>query len=349
MNGHVFEGRRWPRAIALLLALGGACTGPASPARTPAPPAPLAAPPVESFTGRAPITPILPPSEADRPRIALGRRLFFERQLSHDNSLSCAGCHPLDGGGMDSLGKACGIGGRVGDRNTPTVFNAALNFRQFWDGRADSLESQIDGPIANPNELGSTWSEVIGKLRGDREYVDAFCALYPAGITPESVRDAIATFERTLIRSGSRFDLFLTGHADALTAEERHGYELFQELGCVSCHQGANVGGNMFERLGIVRDYFWTEARVPKSDVGRMAVTGRPVDRFVFRVPSLRLAASTAPYLHDGSIATLRETVMIMARYQVGRELSDADAHAIELFLGTLAGSAGEAARAPLL
>ena len=247
---------------------------------------------------------------------------------------------------MDGLPTARGIGGRTGPRNTPTVFNAALNFRQFWDGRADSLDSQIDGPLTNPNELASTWPEVIGKLQGDPGYVDAFRASYPEGITAASVRDAIATFERTLISLGSPFDRFLRGDDGALTTEARRGYALFQDLGCVSCHQGANVGGNMFERLGIVRDYFGTPKHPLTADLGRFAVTRRPQDRFVFRVPSLRLAARTGPYLHDGSISTLLETVMTMATYQLGRDLGEVDAHAIELFLESLAGTPAETSRA---
>jgi cytochrome c peroxidase len=278
-----------------------------------------------------PITPV-PPSGVPAPaRAELGRRLFHEVRLSHDDSLSCAGCHPLDRAGVDHKARAIGIAGARGERNTPTVFNAALNFRQFWDGRAASLEAQIDGPVANPSELGSSWPEVIAKLSKDPSYVRAFEAAYSGPITADAVRDALATFERTLVYRGSRFDLFLQGDAAALTREE--------QLGCASCHQGANVGGNMFERLGVIRDFFGARGAPSESDLGRYNVTGRDDDRFVFRVPSLRLVSRTAPYFHDGSVPTLAEAIVTMASYQLGRHLPAADVHSIELFLESLAGS----------
>jgi len=327
--------RTWAAASVVLL-LAGAC-GPGRPA-------PLAALPREAPEASAPdaygpIAPIPAPGPLAPARAELGRRLFHDVRLSHDDSLSCAGCHPLDRAGVDHQVRAIGIAGARGERNTPTVFNAALNFRQFWDGRAASLESQIDGPIANPSELGSSWDEVTAKLRQDPTYVRAFAAVYASPITPAAVRDAIATFERTLVYRGSRFDRFLEGDATALSSEERAGYQLFQRLGCASCHQGANVGGNMFERLGAIRDFFAERGAPSESDLGRFNVTGRDDDRFVFRVPSLRLVSRTAPYLHDGSVPTLAETIVVMASYQLGRHLPAADVHSIELFLDSLAGT----------
>jgi cytochrome c peroxidase len=285
-----------------------------------------------------PIAPIPPPPALSHARVELGRRLFHEVRLSHDGSLSCAGCHAVERAGMDGRTRAVGIHGAQGQRNTPTVFNAALNFRQFWDGRSASLEAQVDGPINATAEMGSSWDEVIGKLARDPSYVGAFAAAYGKPISPETVRDAIATFERTLVYGGSRFDHFLAGDMAALSTEELNGYRLFQQSGCASCHQGANVGGNMFERLGIVRDFFAERPEPTESDLGRFNVTGRPEDRFVFRVPSLRLASLTAPYLHDGSIATLADTIRTMATYQLGQRLDPSEVDAIEAFLKALAG-----------
>ena len=323
-------------ALALTLLLAIAC----SPGSPPAP-APSRRPVAEAMSrdSSGPISAVPARGPLDPARVELGRRLFHEVRLSHDDSLSCAGCHPLDRAGVDHKVRAIGIAGARGERNTPTVFNAALNFRQFWDGRAASLEAQIDGPIANPSELGSSWPEVVGKLSRDPSYRHAFSTAYAGPVTAEAVRDAIATFERTLVYRGSRFDRFLDGDAAALSSEERAGYRLFQQLGCVSCHQGVNVGGNMFERLGGIRDFFGQRGVPSESDLGRYNVTGRDDDRFVFRVPSLRLASQTAPYLHDGSVPTLAEAIVTMASYQLGRHLPAADVHAIELFLETLAGA----------
>jgi cytochrome c peroxidase len=239
---------------------------------------------------------------------------------------------------MDGLARSKGINGQVEARNTPTVLNAAINFRQFWDGRADSLESQADSPLTSPSEMASTWPELIRKLGADKAYRQAFDDGYADGLTARNVRDAIATFERTLIITGSPFDRFLMGDASSLSPAEGRGYDLFRSVGCVSCHQGANVGGNMYERLGVIRPYFDSQPAAAKADLGRFAVTRREEDRYVFRVPSLRFVASTAPYLHDGSLATLDETIRVMATHQLGRRLSQRDVDDIARFLHSLAG-----------
>ena len=340
----VFPAGRAGFALALLLAVACSPGSPPSPALSR-----RRAPEAVSQDGAGPISAVPARGPLDPVRAELGRRLFHEVRLSHDDSLSCAGCHPLDRAGVDHEVRAVGIAGARGARNTPTVFNAALNFRQFWDGRAASLEAQIDGPIANPNELGSSWPEVVGKLSRDPSYQRAFATAYAGPVTAEAVRDAIATFERTLVYRGSRFDRFLDGDAAALSSEERAGYHLFQQLGCASCHQGANVGGNMFERLGVIRDFFGQRGAPSESDLGRYNVTGRDEDRFVFRVPSLRLVSQTAPYLHDGSVPTLADAIVTMASYQLGRHLPAADVHALELFLGSLAGAPEGGVGAPPL
>lgn len=268
----------------------------------------------------------------------LGESLFFDKRLSHDDSISCATCHDLARGGVDRRPVSVGFAGRLGNINAPTVFNAAYNFVQFWDGRAATLEEQAAGPVHNPLEMASNWDEVIAKLKADSDYPGRFQRLYPGrGIAPETITDAIAAFERTLITPNSRFDRYLRGDGTALDAREQYGYRLFIDYGCASCHQGINLGGNMFQRFGVMEDYF--AQRAPRAaDLGRFNVTGRAEDRHVFKVPSLRNIAVTPPYFHDASAQTLEQAVSIMARYQLGRELPEPEVAAIAAFLRTLTG-----------
>lgn len=280
--------------------------------------------------------PAMPPLSAQK--VALGERLFSEKRLSADNSLACASCHDLARGGVDRLPVSVGVGGKTGPINAPTVFNAALNFAQFWDGRAATLEEQAAGPIHNPLEMASSWAEVIPKLQQDAAYREAFARLYPGrGIGAETIVDAIAAFERTLFTE-SRFDRFLRGDASALDALERAGYRQFLDYGCASCHQGALVGGNMYQRFGVINDYF-AGRTASKADLGRYNVTGREEDRHVFKVPSLRNVAVTPPYFHDASVASLDEAVVVMAKYQLGRSLPADDVKAISAFLRALTGT----------
>ena len=251
-------------------------------------------------------------------------------------------CHDLGNGGDDGLRVSIGVEGKAGTINAPTVFNAGLNFKQFWDGRAGTLEQQIDDPVQSPLEMGSLWPDVVAKLYQDREYPGRFKALYPDGITRHSIRNALAEFMRSLTTPNSRFDRWLKGDASALSALERHGYALFKHYGCVSCHQGANVGGNMFQVFGVINDYFRKRGDINEADLGRFNVTGNPADRHAFKVPSLRMAVHTAPYLHDGSAQTLRDAVDAMFEFQLGREAPDADKEAIVAFIGTLAGESKE-------
>lgn len=285
-----------------------------------------------------PIAPIPLTIALDARKVALGRKLFHEPMLSHDRSISCASCHPLAQGGMDGLPRSLGIGHQVGAINAPTVFNSGLNFRQFWDGRADTLENQIDGPMQAPTEMGSTWDEILLRLRRDPAYTAAFAAIYPAGVQREHVKETIAEFERSLLTPNSRFDRYLRGEPDALTGEELAGYAKFKNYGCISCHQGVNVGANMFQRMGVIRDYFADRGNITKADYGRFNVTGNEADRFVFKVPGLRNVALTAPYFHDGSAATLTDAVGVMAKYQLGRPLPAEDIAEIVKFLHTLTG-----------
>jgi cytochrome c peroxidase len=285
-----------------------------------------------------PISPIPESVPLDPRKVSLGNRLFDDRRLSGDDSVACATCHILIRGGTDGLKRSIGIRAQPGEINAPTVFNSGFNFRQFWDGRASSLEDQIDGPVQHDKEMGSEWPATIAKLNLDAYYKSEFEKLYRDGIQPASVKDAIATFERSLITPNSRFDRYLRGDRDALTREEIDGYRRFKSYGCIACHQGVNVGGNMFERLGIMRDYFKDRGNITPADLGRFSVTGIEGDTYVFKVPSLRNVALTAPYFHDGSAATLEQAVVIMGTYQLGVAIPVDDVALIVKFLRTLTG-----------
>jgi len=287
---------------------------------------------------REPLAPLPPVGSVDPKRVALGRRLFHEPALSSDGKVACASCHDLATGGDDGRPLPIGSGGKVGTVNALTVYNAALNLAQFWDGRATSLEAQAGAPLTNPNEMATTWPRILAVLNADPGYVAAFTGAFTDGISEKNVRAAIADFERTLITTGSPFDRFLGGDQQALGPEQKKGYETFKSVGCVACHQGANVGGNMYQRFGVLGDYFKDRGNVTEADYGRYNVTKNESDRFVFRVPSLRNVEHTAPYFHDGSAPTLTRAVEVMARYQLGRKLATEQISSIVAFLTSLSG-----------
>jgi cytochrome c peroxidase len=287
---------------------------------------------------REPLEALPEPAKVDPNVAALGRRLFHEPRLSSDGKIACSSCHDLAKGGVDGRALSVGEDGKFGVVNAPTVYNAALNFVQFWDGRAATLEEQIGFPVTNPAEMGATWSRVLDVLRADPGYAAAFTASFPDGVSEPNVRRAIADFERTLLTRGSPFDRYLLGDEHALSPEARAGYETFKSVGCIACHQGRNVGGNMFQRFGVLGDYFKDRGHVTLADYGRYNVTHVEADRFVFRVPSLRNVERTAPYFHDGSAATLNQAVQVMARYQLGRKLADNQVSSIIAFLKSLSG-----------
>ena len=290
----------------------------------------------------------LPDPKADVTKIALGRRLFFDTRLSRDGTLSCASCHSFDHGGAEPRTTSRGIGGAVGPINAPTVLNASLNFAQFWDGRAVDLREQARGPITNPIEMGSSFDRVVAALTADTTYVADFRALYTEGITEANIVDAIAEYEAALI-TPAPFDDFLRGDETALSADERAGYQIFTAVGCTSCHRGAGLGGTMYQRLGLVREYFGHDLGRPltEADNGRFNVTQREGDRHRFKVPTLRNVALTAPYLHDGSRATLDEAVLVMGRHQLGRDLDGEQVRLLVAFLGSLSGRLPEFAVPP--
>ena len=284
----------------------------------------------------------LPAAPAQNPlRVELGRQLFNETRLSVNNTLSCASCHRLENGGADTQAFSIGFAGQPVTINTPSVFNATLNFRQFWNGRADTLETQVHEVVKSPSEMGSNWEHVVEVLSADTGYRSAFTNAYPDGVTMNNVQNALATYERTLLSSNSRFDQYLLGNTDILTTEEKYGYQRFKDYGCIACHQGVNIGGNMFQKFGVMGDYFKVRGNPTDSDLGRYLVTKDEEDRNVFKVPSLRNVAVTAPYFHDGSANTLEEAVDVMFKFQLGRIPSAEDKTLIIKFLKTLTGEWG--------
>jgi cytochrome c peroxidase len=287
------------------------------------------------------IKPVPPTVTADPRRAELGQRLFRDVRLSGNGTVSCATCHDLSRGGADGRSHSVGLHGEQTSVNTPTVLNAALNFAQFWDGRANTLEAQIDAVVQNPVEMGSGWPAVTNMVARDASYSEAFRRAYPDGVTRLNIEDAIASFERTLVTPNSRFDRYLRGQTDAISDVEKAGYAKFKQYGCVACHQGVNIGGNMFQRFGVMGDYFARRGNPTRADLGRFLVTGDADDRNVFKVPGLRNVELTAPYFHDGSTPTLAGAVDVMFQYQLGRVASADDKAAIVAFLKTLTSMPG--------
>jgi len=266
--------------------------------------------------------------------IALGRALFYDPRLFVNQVHICNTCHPLNQYGMDNLSVSRGHDGIPVKRNSPTVYNAALHIAQFWDGRSPTVEEQAKAPILTGGEMGMLDPDAVeSTLRSIPGYAPLFAAAFPGDqdpITFDHVAQAIGAFERRLM-TPSRFDRFLAGDYAQLNEQEQRGFATFIEIGCVNCHVGVTVGGLQFKKLGEKEPY-------PTEDVGRFAVTGLEIDRQVFKVPSLRNVAKTAPYLHDGSIQTLEEMVPLMARYQLGKQVTPEQVVDIIAFLHTLTG-----------
>ena len=297
--------------------------------------APVADPAQLAAFGRLPALMAAPDEPTTVAQIALGRMLYYDARLSIDRTVSCNTCHLLDRYGVDSRATSLGVRGQTGNRNAPTVYNAAGHLSQFWDGRASTVEEQAKGPILNPVEMAMPSSEaVIERLRSIPEYHDAFVAAFPGELDPltyDNIGRAIGAFERRLV-TPSRWDAYLAGEVAALNAAERKGLDVFTGAGCSACHGGTYLGGSMYQRAGLVEP--WPSA----ADSGRYGVTRRRGDLFVYKVPSLRNVAETGPYFHDGQVTTLEEAVRWMARYQLGRELSAGEATSVVNWLGSLTG-----------
>ena len=273
-----------------------------------------------SVPAREPITPVPQPPPADPLKLRLGASLFADPRLSHDGSLACSSCHDVHTNGADDGHRNVARDGSKMRLTTLSVFNATLSFRLNWEGNFRTLEAQAQSSLENPANMNTSVDEVLGKLKSDPREVKQFQDAYGHAPDRESLLDALVTYERSLVTPGSRFDEWLQGDRQALTAEELAGYKLFKSLGCVSCHQGVNVGGNLYERHGIFHPL-----GSPKPEI--------------LRVPSLRNVATMAPYFHDGSATTLDDAVHKMALAQLDRKLSDQQVQLIVAFLKTLTGT----------
>lgn len=290
-----------------------------------------------------PILPLPLTVNLDADKIQLGETLFNDTRLSLNNKIACATCHQLASGGDDN--RAIGIAhSKTGQKsnnhviNTPTIFNVRYNFRQNWDGSAKTLRDSIDKVVNNHLEANTNWIELLTELRQDDNLSRQFSDIYHDGLNQTSYINALSEYIKSLVTPNSRFDQYLSGNDSAISSNEKKGYQLFKDLGCTSCHQGINIGGNLFQKLGIFYDYFGARGNITNADYGRMNVTGRQTDKYVFKVPSLRNIEVTAPYLHDGSAETLKDAVVIMGRTQLGREINSKETGLIIQFLKTLTG-----------
>jgi cytochrome c peroxidase len=267
-------------------------------------------------------------------KIALGRMLYYDTRLSRSQEIACNSCHRLDNFGVDGEPTSPGHGGQRGDRNSPTVYNAALHVAQFWDGRAADVEEQAKGPVLNPIEMAMrSEGDTVAVLKSVPAYAPLFERAFPDEGDPisyDSMARAIGAFERRLMTPG-RVDVFLAGDEKALSEAEVRGLVLFMDTGCITCHAGPTVGGTLYRKLGLVKPF-------PSEDPGRFKVTGDEADRQVFKVPSLRNVAKTAPYFHDGQVATLDEAIRLMADHQLGVALDDSQVASIRVFLESLTG-----------
>jgi cytochrome c peroxidase len=282
-----------------------------------------------------PISPLPAPTHLDPARAAIGARMFGDVRLSRNSSQSCATCHPLDRGGAD--GRQHTIADTPLQRDTPTIFNLRHNLAFNWDGSAASIATVTNNVVKGRRRFDTTWQAIVAVLAADKAYVDAFKAAYPEGLTAQSAEDALVVYQQTLVTTNGRFDRYLRGERTAISGQELEGYELFKSLGCVSCHQGVNVGGNLFQKFGVFSAVPRPATDAP-DDPGRFRGTKGERDRGVFRVPSLRNVALTPPYFHDGRAPTLEAAVRTMAKVQLSRTLSPNEVDSIVSFLRTLTG-----------
>ncbi|WP_305800172.1 cytochrome-c peroxidase [Thiolapillus sp.] len=287
-----------------------------------------------SVGAQEPIQVLQPVQNVNLAQVELGKKLYFDPRLSKSGFISCNSCHNLSMGGTDNLKTSIGHKWAQGPINAPTVLNSSRNLAQFWDGRAKDLKEQAGGPIANPGEMASNHTLAVEVLKSIPGYVREFKLVFGTGkVTIDEVTQAIAEFEKTLVTPNSRFDQWLLGKKDVLTRKELAGYELFKSSGCSGCHNGPAVGGNSFQKMGLVEPY-----KTSSKAEGLVAVSGKDADRFKFKVPTLRNVELTYPYFHDGEAETLTEAVDIMGRLQLGRKFSEAENAQIVAFLKTLTG-----------
>lgn len=273
-------------------------------------------------------------------KVALGKKLYFDKQLSKDGNISCNSCHNLETYGVDNLPNSPGDAGKNGDRNSPTVLNAALHSTQFWDGRAKDVEEQAGMPILNPIEMAIPSKQfLVDRLSKIAEYKKMFADAFNGdenALNYDNLQKAIAAFERKLI-TPSRFDDYLQGNSKALTVKEKKGLSTFINVGCTSCHNGSALGGNSIQKFGVFGNY-WDYTKSQKIDDGKFNVTKQEADKYMFKVPSLRNIEKTAPYFHDGSVSDLSRAVEIMAKTQLNYELNKEEKENLVAFLKSLTG-----------
>jgi cytochrome c peroxidase len=281
----------------------------------------------------------------DKEKALLGKKLFFDTILSKDNTISCASCHNLELGGVDNRQFSLGINGQKGVINTPTVLNSIFNFRQMWDGRIKTLAHQVQFPITSPVEMGNSFENLIISLKKISYYNKTFSTVYQNGITKENIGDALEEFQKTLI-TPSAFDDYLRGDENAITENQKKGYELFSKKGCVSCHNGINIGGGLYAQFGLTDEIIannlidsnntYKDGNNP--NFGLYNITKNDFDKFYFKVPTLRNVALTYPYLHNGRIKTLKEAISSISKAQLGLDLTEEETLLIEDFLKSLNG-----------
>jgi len=267
----------------------------------------------------------------DRQKAELGKKLFFDPQLSRDGTVACVNCHSPENG-ADTRPVSTGIDGKKGTVNSPSVFNSIFNFRQMWNGSASDLAEQVRMPLHNPIEMAMNEKQVTRYLRENDRYARLFRKVYHREATFADMSDAIAEFEKALITPDSRFDRYLRGEK-TLSSKEIEGYRLFKQFGCITCHNGINIGGNSFQKIGLINQYNWKE-----QNPDRYSVTHRERDKNIYKVPSLRNVAITAPYFHDGSARTLEKALKVMAFHNLGFDLTDDEIDRLSAFLKTLTG-----------
>tara|TARA_R110002072_G_scaffold302404_2_gene485181 strand:- start:1197 stop:2168 length:972 start_codon:yes stop_codon:yes gene_type:complete len=283
----------------------------------------------------SPLPTVMPGSENDAPsQVVLGKKLFFETALSINNNQSCNSCHNLkgSGSGAEKIKVSIGSLGKKGTRNSPTVWNAGLQVAQFWDGKAKTLEQQAKFPLLDPNEMAMPSEEKIIEVLENRHYLPLFKQAYPAHTKPinmQNIAYALAAFQRTLI-SRDRFDDYLKGNLTAISEEEKKGLRVFIEIGCVACHNGSVIGGQLFMKMGLVNPY------PNKVDLGKGGLTGNSADNYFFKVPSLRNVLNTPPYFHDGAAVTIEQAIIDTGWHQLGINIDEKDVQAIKTFFNTL-------------
>jgi len=297
-------------------------------------PEPAAPEPVVKVREDEPVKIITPATVADPALVELGKQLYFDPRLSRSGFISCNSCHNLSMGGSDNLKTSIGHKWHEGPINAPTVLNSSMNLAQFWDGRAKDLQEQAGGPIANPGEMGYTHELAVAELQTIPGYVEEFKKVFGSDkIDINMVTRAIAAFEETLVTPNSPFDEWLAGDDNAITKEELEGYELFKSSGCTACHNGPLLGGNSYQKMGVVEPY-----STDNPAEGREAVTGKDADRFNFKVPTLRNVELTYPYFHDGEAQTLGQAVDTMGQIQLGKKFTPEENAKIVAFLKSLTG-----------